>query len=737
MIGIVPFFLCVIISYQGQKKEKTFFPNFCLLKINRGQAYLDRPYKRQYIHISAPHMYVTVLEAMSLQPGQSFLNIGSGSGYLCCLAAFLVGETGLVQGVEINSAAVQHSKPCCERWRQQLSQAPYYHHFRHDFVQIFEGDIFALDMIAQVRGGARFDRVYVGAACPQKLQQMFLPLLRDDGVLITPILETHQLLRIRRVCGDVFEQTVLGNVHFAPLQSPSAAPMSVSQLLPNLYAHHNIVSTLLENEADDAEEEEEDGQLSSDADGADVLQKVWSLDADNLLICPASVPDHSPTKPRLGSTWVLPRDTWSPVHSMHARYPTEFKRAVYSLLLCVSLSRGSLSAMQRVPVAVWLHLISYMSRDWFAREYNETNLLQCELLAEKKLHRQTQKQLREAQQQRRAAERERDLLRIIVARHTTNANSNYDEEVPLHGIRSRLASAVVSAIAVRGLRRNPSTGGNQSNSGNSVQQFEEVDEEETENGEDESLIDNEDHVEEHQSVEQHDHEEDRDEDEEEISIASSVYSNTTHSLDHDFDAPIESTNNVNEQFSPQSGEQGRDTSIVELVTVAIDETSDINESSLTVANAVQISEVEFMVPALPAMNLSLDHSEATEQAQVTDANDDGSDRGNVFRTNLKRPRSIGSNEDAIRSRVARNDEVVLNPTMLDNDAQSTLSDDQTDHSRDHDSTINSLHGNTNSGSYDSWGWCYNNNRSRGNTSGDLTDDDNFSSYSNYITKRGS
>ena len=40
---------------------------------------------------SAPHMYALVLERMRLRPGMTFLSIGSGSGYLCNMAAHLVG----------------------------------------------------------------------------------------------------------------------------------------------------------------------------------------------------------------------------------------------------------------------------------------------------------------------------------------------------------------------------------------------------------------------------------------------------------------------------------------------------------------------------------------------------------------------------------------------------------------------------------------------------------------------
>lgn len=41
-------------------------------------------------NVSAPHMHATCLEALDLQPGHSFLDIGSGCGLVTAAAAFLV-----------------------------------------------------------------------------------------------------------------------------------------------------------------------------------------------------------------------------------------------------------------------------------------------------------------------------------------------------------------------------------------------------------------------------------------------------------------------------------------------------------------------------------------------------------------------------------------------------------------------------------------------------------------------
>ena len=53
----------------------------------------------------------------------------------------------------------------------------------------------------------------------------FFSLLSDDGILVLPVDERNELLKIRRVCGDTFSTKTLSNVHFAPLQEiPAIEP---------------------------------------------------------------------------------------------------------------------------------------------------------------------------------------------------------------------------------------------------------------------------------------------------------------------------------------------------------------------------------------------------------------------------------------------------------------------------------------------------------------------------------
>lgn len=66
-------------------------------------------------------MYVTVLSNLELRRGQAFLNIGSGSGYLSCLAACLLGEGGLSHGIDINEDVVAHSQVSFKYYLSKIS----------------------------------------------------------------------------------------------------------------------------------------------------------------------------------------------------------------------------------------------------------------------------------------------------------------------------------------------------------------------------------------------------------------------------------------------------------------------------------------------------------------------------------------------------------------------------------------------------------------------------------------
>lgn len=63
------------------------------LAAHRQNAYnKDQPWKAGNLHLSSPVIYALVLETLRLGPGMSFLNLGSGTGYLSTLAGLILGE---------------------------------------------------------------------------------------------------------------------------------------------------------------------------------------------------------------------------------------------------------------------------------------------------------------------------------------------------------------------------------------------------------------------------------------------------------------------------------------------------------------------------------------------------------------------------------------------------------------------------------------------------------------------
>ena len=64
-------------------------------------AHSDQPLKEGRVHISAPHMYGAAIQALDLVPDSSisFLNVGSGTGYITCIAAEILGPNCLHYGV--------------------------------------------------------------------------------------------------------------------------------------------------------------------------------------------------------------------------------------------------------------------------------------------------------------------------------------------------------------------------------------------------------------------------------------------------------------------------------------------------------------------------------------------------------------------------------------------------------------------------------------------------------------
>ncbi|VDK70413.1 unnamed protein product [Litomosoides sigmodontis] len=182
----------------------------------RNIAYKDLAWKSDSgspgrIHISAPCIYGNVLECLDLQEGNSFLNIGSGTGYLNTVAGYLLGSSGTNHGVEIHSNIIEYSRSLvietlhcpetqCYDWAipefacgNGLHLSP--HHY------------------------SRYDRVYCGASVPQSHRRILWELLKIGGILVMPY--EDQLLQVRRQAPNVFEVKIITSVSFSNFIPPT------------------------------------------------------------------------------------------------------------------------------------------------------------------------------------------------------------------------------------------------------------------------------------------------------------------------------------------------------------------------------------------------------------------------------------------------------------------------------------------------------------------------------------
>ena len=158
---------------------------YCIGAESDEEVYSDRPYRftlqapsmvapscdtivqapGTIVHLSAPSIYAVSVEALGLQRGSSFLNVGSGTGYLSAIVARLIGPHATHHGVEMRPGLVELSS----RLAQQ--------HLPTGAVCFHHGSIHQVDVNASMK----FDRLYVGAGVALQDRGHILSLLKCGG----------------------------------------------------------------------------------------------------------------------------------------------------------------------------------------------------------------------------------------------------------------------------------------------------------------------------------------------------------------------------------------------------------------------------------------------------------------------------------------------------------------------------------------------------------------------------
>ena len=122
-------------------------------------AYEDMPIRSGHFHLSAPSMYAEVMEnLMPIDSEMSFLNVGSGTGYLSSVVDEMLGPRGLNHGLEIHTDLVKFAQLTANK---------------NGFSRIVfkQGNFKCLDINHAKH--MRYDRVYIGAAAPGDCNDYF------------------------------------------------------------------------------------------------------------------------------------------------------------------------------------------------------------------------------------------------------------------------------------------------------------------------------------------------------------------------------------------------------------------------------------------------------------------------------------------------------------------------------------------------------------------------------------
>lgn len=142
---------------------------------------MDEPLREGQIHISAPHIYGCIVEALQITPksSMSFLNIGSGTGYLSSIVAHILGPTGMCYGIELSRQAYDHGITSVNRWKGDNDEVEL------PLMEFLLGNGLNIETKTG-EASYGFDRIYVGAAINRSKLAELAALLRFGGILVGP-----------------------------------------------------------------------------------------------------------------------------------------------------------------------------------------------------------------------------------------------------------------------------------------------------------------------------------------------------------------------------------------------------------------------------------------------------------------------------------------------------------------------------------------------------------------------
>ena len=184
----------------------------------RDVAYIDQPIcvSEWSSNISAPHIYISFLNELDIKEGMSVIDIGVGSGISSAYCAMLAGKTGHVVGIDVNSSCVEWARSVLKECASE-SNTPFGRLAAP--VDIEHGDAFITCFGEKHRG--KYDRVFVGAACPKSRVHSFVQFLKPSGGKIVVPVTPSELTLIEKYPEEQPVLKEILKVRFTELDVPS------------------------------------------------------------------------------------------------------------------------------------------------------------------------------------------------------------------------------------------------------------------------------------------------------------------------------------------------------------------------------------------------------------------------------------------------------------------------------------------------------------------------------------
>lgn len=215
--------------------------------------------------------------------------------------------------------------------------------------------------------------IVLGAGCPESRKEFFLSLLADDGIMIASINEKNALIKIKKTHRNVYKESHISQVIFAPLLEPEEETYELKQSpRSRLNTMTSISSTQSGYTSLDESFQSSYSLSSSPPNTSSVLTFSSSPAATTPLMTLSPILSAKNKKVK------LPPLLWAPIKSRHRQFSKSFKDSVLTLLLISTHPRTSMVAVKAptggdwvvmkpcvcgtIPHPIWMFILSFTSR---------------------------------------------------------------------------------------------------------------------------------------------------------------------------------------------------------------------------------------------------------------------------------------------------------------------------------------------------------------------------------------